>query len=306
MTRHVASMLAAAVLLSGCAVSTGTRVDESIGPRSKNIVIGAFNFSESQVLAEVYGQALEAADFEVDVLANVGPREIMEPSLEQEQIDLTIEYLGAALTFLDPDALADRGTRRGIYESLRREFGSRGLLALSPAPGENRNEIVVTQETAQKHRLSTITDLQEVDSEFTFGGPSECPARPFCLQGLGGLYQLEFKAFVPLDAGGPTTLASLENGDVDVALLFTTNPAIERGRLVALEDDRHLQPAENIVPIVRRDLAEKHGAPFVAAIDSVSRLLTNDELRSLNAGVEVAHRAPRDVASEWLTGKGLL
>ena len=293
--------------MMSCAVNIGgsERPNDEVPPRSDNVVIGAFNFSESRVLAEVYGQALEASGFSTDVLHDVGPREVIEPALEQNQIDVAVEYLGASLAFLDPDAFATVTDRSHAYDLLRREFAAKGVRTFQPAPGENRNEFVVTSATAEENDLTKLSDLQKIDSNIVFGGPPECVARPLCLQGLERRYQLEFDSFLPLDAGGPQTVAALDAGEVDIALLFTTNPAIADGRLVALRDDRDLQPPENILPVARTEVVARYGEDFVATMDAVTRLLTTDALRSLNAEVELAQRTPEEAARDWLAEQGL-
>jgi osmoprotectant transport system substrate-binding protein len=115
-----------------------------------------------------------------------------------------------------------------------------------------------------------------------FGGPPECPSRPLCLDGLENTYGLRFKEFRPLDAGGPLTVAALEGGEIDVGVLFTTSPAISVRRLVVLEDNRNLQPSENIVPVVRKEVAEAHGIEFTELVNSITKQLSTDPLRSLN------------------------
>jgi osmoprotectant transport system substrate-binding protein len=292
-------------LLSACVSIGPQRKRLSVPERDPSILIGAFNFSESRVLAEVYRQALQEQSFDVEVLSDVGPREIIEPALEQAQIDVAVEYMGAALAFLDPEAVEGATGAAQTFSRLQEALAERGVRALEPAPGQNRNEIVVTQRTAEEHGLRTVSDLQKIDSEVVFGGPSECPARPLCLEGLEGTYQLEFEGFVPLDSGGPKTVAALESGEIDAALLFTTNPAITQGRLVALEDDRGLQPPENIIPVIREEVIGDQDPAFVEAFDSVTRLLTNDELRKLNAAVDIRHESPEDAASRWLAEQGI-
>lgn len=301
-----AYILVAALVMPACTVSFGgRRPDREVPPRSENIVIGAFNFSESRVLAAVYEQALEAAGFDADVLSDVGPREVIEPALEQDQIDIAIEYLGAALAFVQPEALDRDHDRDGAFRLLQEALAAKGVQAFPPAPGENRNEFVVTAATAKEHNLRKLSDLQQIDSESSFGGPPECASRPLCLQGLEKTYQLEFSSFTPLDSGGPQSVAALEAGEVDVALLFTTNPAIEAGHLVALEDDRHLQPPENILPVVRSEVVEEQGERFASTLNEVTSRLTTPELRKLNAAVDIEHRTPEDAASEWLNEQGL-
>ena len=308
-TQRGCSLVVAASLFatSACAVGTGPgRATEPVTPRTDAVVVGAFNFSESRVLAEIFRQTLQAAGYEAELLGEVGSREIMEPALEQGEVDLVAEYLGTALTFLDPEAAeAARGVRSS-YERLRATFETRGIRVLQPSPAENRNEIVVTRATRDRLNLRDISDLTEEAPELVMGGPPECPARPLCLEGLESLYGLDFKSFVPLDSGGPATVAALRDGEVDVAVLFTTNPAIDINDFVVLQDDKHLQPPENIVPVLRQEVVSLHGSDLVDRIDDVGARLTSRALRRLNRQAEIDHVAPEVVAAEWLTQQGVL
>jgi osmoprotectant transport system substrate-binding protein len=273
---------------------------------ARPIVIGSFDFSESRILAEVFGQALEDRGYPITRLENVASREVMEPALEQGFVDFVPEYQGTALTFLglgrDTPAVGTRETHRKLAEIL----GHKGIAVLDYAPAENKNEVVVTQATAYRYRLKNITDLRAVASQLVIGGPPECPARPLCLDGLRDTYGLRFKEFRPLDAGGPLTVAALEGGEIDVGILFTTSPAIPIRRLTVLEDNRNLQPSENIVPVVRKEVAESHGSGFTKLVNSISERLSTDTLRRLNQRVEVGGEAPAAVANRWLLLQGLI
>ncbi len=145
-----------------------------------------------------------------------------------------------------------------------------------------------------------MSDLRPVAPGMVFGAPPECPERRFCLAGLISVYGLTFKEFRALDAGGPLTIGALEGDEIDVGLLFTTSPAIATSDLVLLADDRGLQPAENVVPVVRTAVLERYGGPLRRAVDSVSRLLTTEELVGLNRAVEVEGATPADAARAWL------
>jgi len=150
-----------------------------------------------------------------------------------------------------------------------------------------------------------MSGLARVAPRLAFGGPPECPERVYCLLGLEHVYGLRFRAFVPLDAGGPLTLQALEAGDIGVALLFSTDPAITADHLVVLADDRGLQPAENVVPLVRRDAVARYGPRLLAVLDTVSARLTTVSLRALDAQVELRGDDPRLVAEGWLRTQGL-
>ena len=150
----------------------------------------------------------------------------------------------------------------------------RGLTALEPAAAENRNGMVVTAETAADLDLRTISDLAPSAGSMVFGGPPECPERDLCLPGLEKIYGLRFESFLPLDTGGPLSADAIQRGTVDVGMLFTTDGTLAGDDLVLLRDDRHLQPAESVTPIVRADTLERFGGGVRTALDAVSDQLT--------------------------------
>ena len=163
----------------------------------------------------------------------------------------------------------------------------------------------MTAGTAARYRLRTISDLARVAGRLTFGGPPECPERLYCLPGLRLIYRLRFREFVPLDADGPLTRQALAAGDISVALLFTTDPAIQARHLVVLADDRGLQPAENVVPVLRRATADRFGPGLVAALNTLSAALSTAALAAIDAQVELDGRAPPTVAERWLRAQRL-
>ena len=189
--------------------------------------------------------------------------------------------------------------------TLARSLAGRGLLAAQPAAAQNSNAIVVTAATAARYGLRSITDLAAVAPRLVFGGPPECPERAFCLRGLQRAYGLHFKSFVPLDAGGPLTLQALRAADIGAGLLFTTDPDISAQHLVVLTDDRALQPAENVTPVLRRDVVARYGTGLITVLNGVSAWLTTTSLRDLDAQVELDGRRPAAVAEAWLRAHGL-
>ena len=162
----------------------------------------------------------------------------------------------------------------------------------------------VTRRTAERLNVRTLSEMGQAAPELTFGGPPECSTRPYCLAGLERVYGLRFKEVVPLDAGGPLTRQALREGGVDVALMFTSDPAIGREGFVELADDRRLQPADNVTPLVRTEVLARAGPGLAQVVDSVSGRLTTDELRALNAMVEGGADVPA-VAASWLKAQGL-
>jgi len=293
----------ASVCLSGCSPPSARQL---AGQDKASIVVGSFDFPESVLLANIYGGALAARGFPVRILTDLGSRELVDPALLNGLIQVVPEYAGSALQFLSLGRQAASASVSGTSRTLTSMASGLGLVAASPAAAQDNNAIVVTAATAARYGLRSIGDLAQVAPRLVFGGPPECPGRAYCLPGLRERYGLHFRSFVSLDAGGPLTLQALEAGYIDVALLFTTDPAIPARHLVVLADDRGLQPAENITPLVRRAAIARHGAGLVAVLDMVSARLGTNSLRELDARMELSGQDPRQVAQSWLRAQGLL
>jgi len=304
--------LVSALLLLALLPSCTIRLEAS-GPRRPAIVTGddaitvaSFDFPESVLLAEIYAQALEAKGFTVKRALDLGPRELVEPALERGLVEFVPEYLGSALDFLErgshPASADLEATRREVIDAFR----TRGVDVLASAPAQDANAVAVTSQTASKYGLETISDLTPLAPRLVFGGPPECPSRPLCLQGLQRTYGLRFKRFMPLDASGPVTAAELAAGEIDVALLFTTDGDIPARGFVVLQDDQRLQPAENVTPVVLHEAVARFGRRFTELVDAVSAQLTTEALRLLNRAMSIGSKTPAQLAREWLRTKGLL
>jgi osmoprotectant transport system substrate-binding protein len=305
--RYTAWTATAVVVLVAACTSNGEpdTVDQDDDGRPP-IVIGSFDFAESRILAEAYALVLEDAGYPIERLESVASREIMEPALEQGFVDFVPEYQGTVLSFLNLGRTTGYWNPQETHELLTIAFGGRGIDVLNYAKAENKNEVVVTQRTASRYDLETISDLRRHAPNLVFGGPPECPARPQCLLGLEETYGLEFEAFQPLDVGGTLTVAALEGEEVDVATLFTTNPEIAAKGFVVLEDDLNLQPSENVVPVVRGEITETYGDDFARIVNTVTEHFSTADLRQLNGEVEIEGEAPAEAAGEWLVQEGLL
>jgi osmoprotectant transport system substrate-binding protein len=205
--------------------------------------------------------------------------------------------------FLEVEASADE---QATWEAAKAAWEELGVTLLAFSPAQDKNAYVVTGETAEEFGLEKVSDLQPVAGEMRFGGPPECPDRPLCLQGLQEVYGLEFAEFVPLDVGGPITVAALEGGDIEVGLLFTTSGVISANGWVSLEDDMGLNPAENIVPAIRTEVVDAYGDELVALLDSYSEALTTEDLTEMNARADIDQEDPALIAGEWLTTNGFV
>src|SRR5687768_17749129 len=291
-------VLSATVLIGSCQ-PTAPRRTSAVGDDA--ITVASFNFAESVILAEIYAQALEGGGLKVDRQLDLGTRELVEPALERGLVEFVPEYSGSALTFVTKGEAAPTADEGATYRDLRSALEGRGIIALAPAPAQDKNGIVARAETAMRFGLTTISDLVPAASQLVFGGPPECPERPLCLLGLESTYGLKFEDFRSLDAGGPLTVAALEDGEIDVALMFSTQGIIADKGWVTLEDDKGLQPAENIVPVIRSEVLTDE---IAEVLDGVSAKLTTEEMTELNRRVDVDKEDPETVAAEWLADNG--
>ena len=269
------------------------------------ITVGSFDFAESSLLAEIYGQALAVHGFRVRIMPELGNRELVDPALMNGLIQVVPEYAGSALEFVSLGRRSATSSAEATNTALAASVDDAGLVVGRPAPAQDTNAIVVTAATAARYGLRSVADLARVAPRLVFGGPPECPGRPYCLPGLEHTYGIHFKRFIPLDAAGPLTLQALEAGNINAALLFSTNPSIRTQHLVVLTDDRGLQPAENITPLIRRDVVVRYGRGLVAVLNKVSAHLDTGSLRALDALVQRG-QAPRRVAATWLRMHGLV
>jgi osmoprotectant transport system substrate-binding protein len=264
------------------------------------------NFVEQTVLAELYAQALEAHGYRVERKLRMGNREVVEPALERGEIDFYLEYLASAERFMNGDASIANADPEWTHRALRTALEPKGVGVLNYAPASNQNGLAVTSATAARYGLARTSDLRPIAGELVLGGPPECPRRPFCVPGLERVYGITFRDFKPLDTGGPMTISALLRGDIDVAVVFTTDARVVEQNLVLLVDDLFLQEADNIAPLVRLDLLNRVPSDFPAVINRVSAGLTTQELTTLTKSVDVDRQQPKDAASAWLKQKRIL
>ena len=203
---------------------------EGVDGGTGSVVVGAANFSESQILANLYAIALEGAGFDPEV-KTVGNREVYGPALERGEITVFPEYVGTFTEYLNkrqngPEAAAvASGDLDATVEALRPLADEVGLTVLEPSEAADQNAFAVTREFAEENDLRTLSDLAEVDG-IRLGGPPECPTRPFCQPGLEQTYGVEFDGFVSLDAGGPLTKTALKQGRIQVGLVFSSDGSL--------------------------------------------------------------------------------
>jgi osmoprotectant transport system substrate-binding protein len=304
--QYRARALATLLLLSLTAAACGSDSDDDSADRAgKTVVIGSAPFSESVIVANMYAGALQAEGYQVTVRKGLGQREIYLPALQQgganNGIDLAPEYVGTLLEFVNKNAGEASGDVEASTEKLRARLDPLGLTALEPSPAADQNAFAVTRATADRLRLRRLSDVTPVAGQLTFGAGPECPTRPFCQPGLERVYGLRFRAFRPLDSGGPRTVEALKSGDIDLGLVFTSSAAVADPNLVVLEDDKKLQTADNLIPAIRKDVLDDG---IRDTLNKVSAELTTADLIQLNKRADVDKADPEALAREWLTQHG--
>jgi osmoprotectant transport system substrate-binding protein len=269
-------------------------------PRRPTILLASFDFPESELLAQLYGQALARHGFPVEQVVQLGAREVVAPALEQGKVDMVPEYLGSALNFLNDRSRVATADPALTHARLEQAFAPRGVSVLAYAPAQDRNGFVVTGDMARRRGLEKLSDLAPMAHQLSFGGPPECAQRGLCLRGLEDVYKLRFKRFEAMPSRS-VTAAALETGEIDIGMIDTTDPNLLKpgADLVQLVDDKGLQPADNVVPVIRRKVLDAYGPPLVRLVNAVSARLTTPELTRLN--LQVANGQPAaDAASAWL------
>jgi osmoprotectant transport system substrate-binding protein len=296
-------LVAVCLALAACSSSAEDRTPHGLGGPKGVIVVGVSGaFTENQLVAEMYAQVLERAGYTVERQFGPRSRELSQNALESGQIDVKPEYLSSLLLFLDPNARASddpAGVARKDAELLQ----PKGISVLKPSPAQDTNEFVANARTARRFHLTTMSSLAPVSGQLKLGGPPECAQRPFCLPGLYRVYGILFDDFDALDVGGPQTIAALRADDVQIGLLFSTDPSIGENGFVPLVDDRHLQDAENITPVIRSD---KLNYEVRGLLDAVSARLSDQNVTELVGKVVIDKQSVAVVARGFLAANGLL
>ncbi|GAA2532234.1 ABC transporter substrate-binding protein [Streptomyces koyangensis] len=314
MRARARALLAALLLTLLAACATGPSLEdqgEVTAPPgdSSRLTVGSAGFTESDLLAQMYALLLRRAGYETELIT-VANRELYEPALESGRVDVVPEY---AATFADwlnakengPDAepvgSPDLAT---TMKALRRLATPRGLTVLDPGKAVDQNAFAVTREFAAEHSLRTLSDLGASGLPVRLAAGDECVSRPYCQPGLEKTYGIDVTAVDPKGVGTTQAKRAVQSGQDQLVLTTTTDATLDAFGLVLLEDDKKLQNADAVVPVVNRARA---GSERVArALDALAPVLTTADLAGLNRQVDSWRRLPEDVARAYLEEKRLL
>jgi osmoprotectant transport system substrate-binding protein len=301
-----ASML---VLLSACSTGGGSP-QPTTGPSSAGkptIKLGSDGFYESKLMAEIYGQELEAKGYTVDRTSiGLGTRKVTAAALESGKFDLKPEYIGSGLAFYAGTATGDPAANAASLQTILTGKGG-GITVLNYSPAADQNAFVVTKATADAKHLATLSDTTAVASQLKFGVATDCATNPVCAAALKTAYGLDLSTALPLSACDQPMADAIKAGTIDVGELCSTQPDIAKNGWVVLTDDKHTQPADNIAPLVRNDLLAKVDmASFEKILNDVSAKMTTDALTKLNAEFVFDKKDIAVIATEWLKTNGFV
>jgi osmoprotectant transport system substrate-binding protein len=261
-----------------------------------SITIGSADFTESQLIAAIFGEALSAKGISVKQQPNIGSRETYMNAIKDGSVHLLPEYTGAALAYFDKNATETED--QAVYDKLKTSLPS-GLEILNKSEAADEDAVIVTQATAQKYNLKSIADLKPVAKEIVVGGSTEFKVRTAGLKGMKDKYGIDsFKEYKTLDAGGPLSLKALLDNKIQVTNLFTTNAAIKENNLVQLEDPENILPPNQVVPLIRTD---HKSADVTDTLNKVMAALTTADLTEMDKRIDVGKESTDAVAKDWIS-----
>ncbi|MFJ6992728.1 ABC transporter substrate-binding protein [Streptomyces sp. NPDC003090] len=319
-TRLAGAVLGALALTGGLTACGGGSLEERGGSTGDpsgaagkgTLVVGSAGFTESQVLAELYAGVLTDAGYRTSI-RTVENRELYEPSLEKGEIDVVPEYAATLAEFLNAKANGPKAPEEkpvassdvnATVAALEKLAAPRGLKVLPAGEAVDQNAFAVTEEFAARHKLKTLSDLGRSKVKVKLAAGDECTVRPFCAPGLKSVYGIDVAGVDPKGVGTPQAKQAVKDGVDQLVLTTTTDATLDAFGLVLLKDDKKLQNADNVLPVVN---AKDAGSPEIAAaLGKITKVLSTADLVELNRKVDAERAKPADVAKAYLREKGLI
>jgi osmoprotectant transport system substrate-binding protein len=306
--RHIIAYLAA---LAAAVLAVGT-LSACSSSKSKSITVGSGNFAETQIIAYMYYDALKAAGIDVKIKPNQGAREVYMKALVNKESDVVPEYVSTVAEYWNTQINGkDASTKSPIGSTdaaataakLNSLIKSKGLTVGTPSPAADQNAFAVTQDYASKNGLQKLSDLAKLNGQIVLGAGPECSTRPFCEPGLEKTYGLKFKKLKTFAApGGADTYNALKDGTIQLGLVFSSDGGVAANNLKVLDDDKHLQQADNIIWLGRDS---KLSSKAKDILNKVNAALTTTDLQKLNKQVSIDHVDPHKVATQWVKDHNL-
>jgi glycine betaine/choline ABC-type transport system substrate-binding protein len=270
----------------------------------KSITIGSKNFTEQFILGEIYGQALEAAGFEVKKDLNLGSEQVAFRALTSGQVDAYPEYTGTSLTsFFDVDIADVPQDPDAAYELVKKEYAAKDITALPRTEFENTFRLAATTEV-QEGDLEGATMISDVaalpnSDKLKVAGFPECRQRTDCLIGINNLYDWK-PEFVSTEA----KYTPLDEDQADLSFVFSTDGELALDDYKIIEDDKGLFPPYNISLGIRNDALKKIGPKGQEVLEAVQKPLNLEAMQELNSRVDLDKQQPEQVASDYLKELG--
>ena len=266
------------------------------------VVLGTKNFGEEYILGQLYKQALEAKGFSVTYKENIGSTELIQTALTSGKINMYPEYTGVIVQVVFHHNTSAK-TAAGTYKLAKQLEATKGYTLLNPTPFFDTDQVAVTNATAQKYGLKTISDLKKVGN-FKFGAFPECKTRNTCLPGYKRAYGIKTVTFVPL--AGISAYAALDAGKVLAADVFSTDPPLAKpSKYTVLSDPKHVTGFQNVAPIVKTSVADALGPKFAETVNAVSAKLTLKAIIAMNKAFYVDKQSAANIAKAFLKANGL-
>lgn len=315
---HVRRSLLSLAAIGALALSAGCAGDDldddnadaasSDSPQAGGAVtIGTQNFDEAVLVAAMYEEVLDDAGYDVTV-KEVGRRDIYVNQMP-DQVDLAPEYVGGIADFMnttvngpDAEAITTSDTTETV-EAVTPLLEDAGLTLLEPSPATSQNAYFVTQDFAESEGVTKLSDLE--GRSMVLAAAEDCPGRSDCEAGLVDTYGIDVTEVLPLGFASPQTFKAVLDGEADLGQTGTLDGTLDDQGLVLLEDDRGIQPAQNLVPLVSQSFLEEH-PDAEATLDELMAALDNETLGDLIARVTVEREQADDVAEQWLQEQGLV
>lgn len=302
------AILLAGVLLAACGSSksststtTTTSAGSTAGAGKPAVTLGSKNFAESNIIGQLYAQALRAKGFTVNLKSEIGSTELIYKALKAGQIDGYPEYTGVLLSAVAEQTKSPTSEQQA-YEQAKAFVEKEGFTLLEKTPFYDTNVLIVKPQYASEHSLSSIGDLKPLNNKFTIGGAPELATREEGLPGIKKLYGVEGK-FKPVSI--ELSYQAIEGGQVDVQSVFSTDGQLLGGKFKTLSDPKHVFGFQNVAPIIKKSVVEAQGPVFSETINKVSALLTIPAMQQMNRAVSIDKQSAASVANQFLKANGL-